>query len=41
MAVKTEIIRVTTILSDFSLGVDPGFGPNPKNPGNFKNSEPE
>ena len=25
----------------FYLGVDPGFGPNPKNPGNSKKSEPE
>jgi len=25
----------------YVLGVDPGFGPNPKNPGNSKNSEPE
>ena len=29
------------IFENFLVGVDPGFGPNPKNPGNSKNSEPE
>ena len=29
------------VIYTYLVGVDPGFGPNPKNPGNSKNSEPE